>query len=847
MLKNGSLLVLMLVSLGLVGCPPSGVVRLTVNTVTLEVGQSFTLGANSSNSADAPFSWTVDNPEVITLDANIGLSVRLTALNPGSAKVTVTGAKSGASATATIIVPTPAPEDQTSHKITITPVSGVLEVGNTLSISADSTSPDDTDFVWEVSHNTIASLSSTTGADVELTALSPGVTTVSVTGVNSGAKATAVFSVISREDGSFGNPLLPGGLKITITDVLMPEDRRPEVTFIAVNDRGDVVPFVELTTIQFLIAYLDTAPAPGDSASYISYNTRVEAPAGLAPASQATYDSAGRAGVSVGANGTLLYKFAIALPESINIRATHAVGGQFRRTSALDGKVYVDNAVYEFRPDGNAVVETRDIVETASCNTCHTRLSFHGDVRRDVRLCILCHNPGTTDANTGNTVDMRVMIHKIHLGVDLPSVQDGEPYQIIGFGNAVHDYSSVAYPQDIRNCTSCHKQDTGASQADYYLTKPTQAACGSCHDRTWFGDPAATPEGYRNHPFDFVQQDDRQCATCHTPQAPGVAPILEAHRTVAELPGNPGLNLEIAQISTNAEDGTLAIDFTARYGDGSPITDLMETANVGAVVAWPSWEYENYYSESIRGSANLTSNTSATGEYTYTFANKLPTVPGMSFGIVMTGRVRFDVGGVTQTQGLAGNSLTYFTIDGSTPHMRRLVADESHCNNCHHELRGHGEQRIGVDSCVMCHHTTATDIARRPPEAMPAATINFKDMIHRIHRGSGLENGYTAYGFGNILHDFSHVHFPGRLEQCSVCHGENSVNLPLPEVALPTIAGDSNPVLPERAACVSCHDGIMPNIHAVLATDAASGIESCVVCHGAGAPQAVAMVHALAP
>ena len=566
----------------------------------------------------------------------------------------------------------------------------------------------------------------------------------------------------------------------------------------------------------------------------------------MTPAEQATYDGNGLNGLTLNDDGTFTYKCMTALPGTFNRAVTHAVGGQFRRTSLFDGQTYVANAVFEFRPDGEAMTQTRELVATASCNDCHTRLSLHGDIRRDVRLCILCHNPGSTDANSGNTVDMPVMIHKIHSGADLPSVQAGVPYQIIGYRDSVHDYSSVAYPQDIRNCTSCHRQDVNVAQPDSYLTKPSMAACGACHDRIWFGKPTATPEGYENHPLDFEQKDDHICFVCHTPQAPGMAPIKESHLTLAELPENPGLNLTITQINANPADGTLAINFRATYRDGSPITDLSTVSSVGTIVGWPSWEYEQYYSENILSSGGLASPASATGEYTYTFTNLLPLDPGLSFGIVMTGRIRFDLDGVEQTVGLADNSLMYFTLDGSEPVERRPVVDEMQCDKCHIDIRAHGEQRAGIGTCVMCHHTTQTDVSRRPAEALPAETVNFKDMLHRIHRGNALESEYTVYGFGGTAHDFTHIAFPGRLEKCSICHGENSVDIPLAEEVLPTVY-EGQTILPQRAACTSCHDSLMANVHATLATDSDAGIESCVVCHGADADYAVATVHTLSP
>ena len=168
----------------------------------------------------------------------------------------------------------------------------------------------------------------------------------------------------------------------------------------------------------------------------------------------------------------------------------------------------VDPRSFQMTSGGSAVqiqvtgatdgIFTMDIAATANCNRCHDPVALHGGNRREVQYCVTCHNPGSTDANSGNTVDLKVMIHKIHMGANLPSVQAGEPYIIWGFNNSVHDYSNVLFPQDIRNCVNCHAgsatgtdlqfpagQDyslTLTSQGDNWANYASQAACGSCHD-----------------------------------------------------------------------------------------------------------------------------------------------------------------------------------------------------------------------------------------------------------------------------------------------------------------------------------------------------------------------------
>src|SRR5205085_2600957 len=134
-----------------------------------------------------------------------------------------------------------------------------------------------------------------------------------------------------------------------------------------------------------------------------------------------------------------------------------------------------DTEVLDFVPSG-AKAAPREVIKSASCNNCHDQLAAHGGSRRGLDLCIMCHTDQTMDPDTGNTVDMKVMAHRIHMGENLPSVKTGTPYQIIGNAQTLHDYSTVAYPSmagtapnvTIR-CESCHEQKSGAAQADAYF------------------------------------------------------------------------------------------------------------------------------------------------------------------------------------------------------------------------------------------------------------------------------------------------------------------------------------------------------------------------------------------
>ena len=149
-----------------------------------------------------------------------------------------------------------------------------------------------------------------------------------------------------------------------------------------------------------------------------------------------------------------MYKFGTVLPEGYDMDVTHTVGSYARRDlTEFELDRYVANELYHFVPSGSAMPMPRDIVTTETCNgRCHDPLAMHGGARQEVGLCILCHNPNQDiDPDTGNSVDMPLMIHKIHMGANL---ENG--YNIIGYRQTDHDYSDVVYPAEINECESCH-------------------------------------------------------------------------------------------------------------------------------------------------------------------------------------------------------------------------------------------------------------------------------------------------------------------------------------------------------------------------------------------------------
>ena len=96
----------------------------------------------------------------------------------------------------------------------------------------------------------------------------------------------------------------------------------------------------------------------------------------------------------------------------------------------VDGNTYSDPGAttFDFLLGGGAVaLAPRTVVQNDNCNVCHTQLLVHDGLRKDVRLCVLCHTAGAEDSNVagatpGVTIEFKVMVHKLHNGSHLPSV-----------------------------------------------------------------------------------------------------------------------------------------------------------------------------------------------------------------------------------------------------------------------------------------------------------------------------------------------------------------------------------------------------------------------------------------
>lgn len=635
------------------------------------------------------------------------------------------------------------------------------------------------------------------------------------------------------------------GVQITVNSVTIGSDRRPVVDFNLTDsfnqpiDRlGQVTPGA--VSVSFIIAWFN--PATRQYTSYI-YKTETAAPPSTnigATMTQATTDSGGQ--FTDLAVGHATYKFKNALPAGFDATKTTTVGMYASRDLTTQiGKTYYANFEYNFRPDGAAVTDVWDkINQSTSCNNCHDPLSAHGGARQDVKLCVLCHQPQTGDADTGNTVDFKVMIHKIHDASNLPSVVAGTPYQIIGYQQSVNDFSTVVFPQDIRNCQNCHvgtDPTKAPSQALNYLTQPSRAACGSCHDDVNWTTGANHPAG--------PQADDSACSTCHIPDSGQEfdASVKGAHVNPLKSKQLQGINAKIVSVSNVVPGKNATIVFKLTNNDGSSI-DPTKLATFSPMQAGPTTSYTTYNRDNALTAAKYDP---SSGTASYTFAEAIPANAVGTWAFTVD--IRRNVN-LTRADGKAAiavrestiNPVTYVAIGTAALTPRRMVVTINQCNTCHAGLSLHGGQRNTTEECVICHNPTAT-------AAVTAGganeSISFQRQIHRIHTGENLTQQYTI-GSSN----FNDVRFPGDTRDCAKCHNGTSYTLPLPTGidSVTTPRDYFTPQGPATAACLGCHDNSDAAAHAYLNTVTFPGAtipnEACATCHGTGKDWDVAKVHA---
>lgn len=638
--------------------------------------------------------------------------------------------------------------------------------------------------------------------------------------------------------------VVPAAIDLTIVAAWI-DGGPPEIEFTATDPAGRPFNGLRASSVQFTLAKL-VPGVSGDADHWQSYVNRRELPnASIGPGGQAAIPTGAIQGTTEGGgtlvnlgSGTYRYTFS---RDITNLEETSAILGQVnldklpfvpdlaydptllhRVGMQLTAGLPTAGATYDFVPAGQSAPVTRYVTSDAACTQCHDQLVFHGR-RTGVDYCVTCHNPGTVDANSGESLDLKVMAHKIHAGPKLPSVQAGGEYAIWGFGNSKHNYSALLYPNNLLHCDTCHFESEKTPDGHQWVERPTAEACGSCHDRTSF--KQTVPEGFVAHTAGA--RTNASCAGCHDSR--GFASTEVAHRTPMEHAIAQGTlkewNFEFISVTDVEADTSPKVTFALSDKNGQPVTPS-SLATLRAAFAGPSGAIHwSISSQNLRDAVD-----NGDGTWTATATGKLP--EGLTAGERVVVMVE---GGANTTYEYKGsktygerlfNPVTAVQAGGDgTPLQYASIVSQEKCESCHGQIWKHGGWRRNVDSCGTCHNETLVDAARRRPGEIHES-LDFKVFVHRIHAADKLTRPFTYIRSNGAVLDYTKVGYPHNPADCTTCHEGSTWQTP------------------SGAVCTSCHDSTAALAHAELNTAPTWG-ESCAICHDPGREYGVDRVHGL--
>ena len=584
----------------------------------------------------------------------------------------------------------------------------------------------------------------------------------------------------------------------------------PVVNFTVFSD-GKVVQGLTNSSARFAIAKLIPA-ANGDPDRWSNYIFRKEtASAGVGPggtpvlpsAWQATTDASTAASLVYNADGYYSYTFTTDITTATDPVSgallyepgrTHRVAIQLSYKNAA-GETVLVNPYFDFTigADGKSIAVTdpnltRKMTDVSSCNGCHEKLSLHGGGRVDTQYCVMCHNPGTTDANSGNVLTLSTMAHKIHSGKLLKASAGGEDYTIWGYQNSKHDYADVGFPQDLRNCTVCHSAaNPNTPQGDNWKTQPSQGACLTCHANNAGSDWdtshkifAGTLVGAGAAAKDLTNQ---QCADCHVVGSNISSERVHWNQT-EENAAKYKMNIESASFDAGTRNVTVKY-FLSDPTNGDAAYNLVTSDCASAASCSNSTKFGNLrfylaYQNMVGQFAPVTefsaynNGGNSANAYAYKGANDgsnhytvdIPLPPdsatAMASGtarVVSIGQIkehllqvksatdpRPEVVPTELVNTVAQHTYRDVVLSGVLQPRRAVVSNEK-CNVCHGALGTtsgsntlanafHGGARNTVEACVICHDPNRASSTVMTNGLQYNESYQFKRMIHGIHGNS---------------------------------------------------------------------------------------------------------------
>jgi OmcA/MtrC family decaheme c-type cytochrome len=594
----------------------------------------------------------------------------------------------------------------------------------------------------------------------------------------------------------------------------------PVVRFTVFSD-GAVVQGLTKSNVRFNLAKL-VRGTNGDPDDWMNYVYSKETPtAGVGPggtpvlpeAWQATTDPSGSATLVYKSDGYYEYTYSTDIlnaedPRNPGVKiwdptATHRIGIQLSYTNAAGDTVMVNPYIdFTFTSNGGVYssvavtdpAQTRKVVDVSSCNQCHNRLALHGGGRIDPQYCVMCHNNGTEDANSGHNLRLKTMVHKIHAGKR--EFAQGEEYIIWGYHDSEHDYAEVGFPQDLRNCTKCH-DNVKAPQADNWKQKPSKQACLTCH-QSGPGTASVPPDATAKHPGTWYNihvtalglgstvdaVPNVVCVDCHGPGKtwrPDQVHFnqLESKKykvniegaTLVAAPGagTPG-TVRVQYYISDPTNGDAAYDLFAGCAGTPPVCGSNDKfGNVRFILAYQSLpnqpnvvtEFSSYNNGGNNAAAYAArAGVTSLGNNHYTVDITVPadtathtargTARVVSYGQIKEPKLdpvtRLEETPTTLVNVAAQNTFKDVVLTGNLNPRRAVVSTEK-CNACHGllgtasgsntlENAFHGGARNIVEACVVCHDPNRISSTVMADGSGAQESYQMKRMIHGLHGGT---------------------------------------------------------------------------------------------------------------
>jgi predicted CXXCH cytochrome family protein len=309
---------------------------------------------------------------------------------------------------------------------------------------------------------------------------------------------------------------------------------------------------------------------------------------------------------------------------------------------------------------------------------------------------------------------------------------------------------------------------------------------------------------------------------------------------------------------TNAATGELTA-IAGRFTAGNPVVVSYRSAGRFGWKRSPSDASQNLFPAPIADSEEVDA---AWGDW-----KGLPLLDG-TYTVALWANRDFTItpaGALTNTQAwnvFNNDNTTYrmmakpaqknFLFGGATTvEPRKVISSGDTCNACHTDVAAHGFGRRGLDTCLTCHNSSGTEDGPKFTYASwfvgptPAVSMDFRQLLHRVHAGKELSRPYAVNGvfLGNAYTvTYDSVGFPsfkGGVSECTKCHGPTNTAWKQPAERTHPLA--PTPVRTWAVTCGSCHDSAAAEAHFFV--QSYNGNESCAVCHGPGRESSVELVH----